>query len=134
DVDALAFDIHVAAVGRVNAGEYFYQRRLAGAVVADQADDLAFVDAEVDVLKRVDAGIPFVQAAALDQRRPHRSRLQLDPPRGSPQPGIADYGEDQKRADRELEPVGVDMRQHEAVVDHADEQRPDDRPEHRADA
>ena len=38
-----------------DAGENLDQRRLAGAVVADQADDLAVVDVQVDAAERIDA-------------------------------------------------------------------------------
>ena len=38
-----------------HAGQDLDQRRLAGAVVADEADDLALVDVEIDAAQRVDA-------------------------------------------------------------------------------
>ena len=48
DRDLLAVEADRALVGGVDAGDRLHQRRLAGAVVADQADDLAGVDGEVD--------------------------------------------------------------------------------------
>ena len=41
DLGLLAVDQDLAGVGMVGAGEHLDQRRLAGAVVAEQADDLA---------------------------------------------------------------------------------------------
>ena len=58
----------------------------------------------------------------------------FDPSRGAPKPGVGDDGEDRQRADRELEPVGVDLGHHQPVVDDADEQGADDGAEHRPDA
>ena len=46
------------AAGRLDhAGKDLDQRRLAGAVVADQADHLAAVDAEVDPAQRIDVAV-----------------------------------------------------------------------------
>jgi len=39
-----------------------HQRRLAGAVGADQRDDLAFVDDEIDALERGDGAVPGADA------------------------------------------------------------------------
>ena len=41
DLDPLALDQDLAAIGLMHAGQYLDQRRLAGAVVADQPDHLA---------------------------------------------------------------------------------------------
>ena len=43
------------------------QRRLAGAVVADQADDLVALAVEIDALEGMDAAVPFVQGLAANQ-------------------------------------------------------------------
>ena len=48
DRDLLAVEADRAGVGAVDAGDRLHHRRLAGAVVADEADDLARVDGEVD--------------------------------------------------------------------------------------
>ena len=45
-VDGLAVDEDLARVGRVGAGQRVDQRRLAGAVAADEADDLAGVQVD----------------------------------------------------------------------------------------
>ena len=50
-----AVDADLAVVGRLVAGQDPHQRRLAGAVLADQADDLARVDVEVDAAQGGDA-------------------------------------------------------------------------------
>src|SRR6266478_1150836 len=62
------------------------------------------------------------------------SYLHLDAACGLSQPGIGDDGQYGQPADGKFEPVGVDTRQHQTVVDDTDEQRADDRAEHRADA
>ena len=64
--DRLAVDQDLALVRPVHAGEDLDQRRFAGAVVADEPERLAALDVEADALQRMDAGIPFVQIAALE--------------------------------------------------------------------
>jgi hypothetical protein len=49
----------------VRAGQDLDQRRLAGAVVADEADGLAGMDGEVDILQRVHAAVPFLQGCGI---------------------------------------------------------------------
>ena len=48
DGRGLAVELHGALVGRVDARDGLDERRLAGAVVADQGDDLVRADVEVD--------------------------------------------------------------------------------------
>jgi len=71
DVDALPFDEDLALVGAVDAGKDLDQRRLAGAVVADQPDRFALGDSQVHALQGVNAGVPFMQAATLDDGPVH---------------------------------------------------------------
>src|SRR5918995_1215114 len=54
-VDLAAFPVELARIRLVVAGEDLDQRGLAGAVVAEQADDLVPSDVEVDVVERADA-------------------------------------------------------------------------------
>src|ERR1700756_4654798 len=61
------------------------------------------------------------------------SQLHLDAACGLSQPGIGDPGENGQAADGKFEPVGVDAREHQTVVNDADEQRPNDCAEYRAD-
>ena len=65
------------AVGRlVDAGEDLDQRRLAGAVVAEEAMDLAGIDLDVDVAERDDRAEMLGDAAELDGRnRAHPALL-----------------------------------------------------------
>ena len=108
--DRLALDQDLALVGLLHAGQDVDQGRLAGAVVADQPERLAALEVEGDALQRVDAGIPFVQIAHRDdRRRSSRSGLHLDGRGALAHPGVGDDGEDGQHADRELEPVGVDL-------------------------
>ena len=51
----MAVDRNLACIGRVKAGDAADERRLSRAVVADQPDDLAGPDFEIDILKRVQA-------------------------------------------------------------------------------
>jgi hypothetical protein len=53
-LDLLAFEEHLAALCGLHAVHRLDQRGLAGAVVADQRDDLAAVNLEVDVGQRLD--------------------------------------------------------------------------------
>ena len=53
DRDLLSLEVDVALVDRVDPGDALDQRRLAGAVVADERHDLARPHLEVDVLERV---------------------------------------------------------------------------------
>ena len=52
ELHLLAEDEHPAGVGLVEAGQDLDQRRLAGAVVADQTEHLAGAEVERDVLER----------------------------------------------------------------------------------
>ncbi|CCK16005.1 conserved hypothetical protein [Cronobacter universalis NCTC 9529] len=58
----LAAEINGAAVGLVNAGERFNQRRFTGAVFAEQRHDLPAPQAEIDLVEGLYAGKRFAQA------------------------------------------------------------------------
>ena len=62
-----------ALVGLVGAGEHLDQRRLAGAVLAEQAVHLTGADVEVDAVQRPDAGERLDDAVHLQQRCGHRT-------------------------------------------------------------
>jgi hypothetical protein len=64
-----AVDPDRAGVLRVHAGEDLHQRRLAGAVLADERVDLAGAQVEVDAVQDVDAEEALADAAHLEQRR-----------------------------------------------------------------
>ena len=73
---------HVGAVERdpaaerpVRAGDGAKERGLAGAVRADQRDDLAFVDREIDVAHRLQQAVADVEP--LDREQAHA----MPPPR-----------------------------------------------------
>ena len=51
------------AGGRIDAGQQFQQRALAGAVVADDPQPVAFVHGEVDVLQGLDLEGGLLRAA-----------------------------------------------------------------------
>ena len=67
DADRLAVDADLAGVGVVEAVEDRHQRRLAGAVLADDAVDDAALDDEIDVLVGVDRAEALVDADQLDR-------------------------------------------------------------------
>ena len=60
--------------------------------------------------------------------------LYLDGACGPAQPCIADNGDHREQADGELEPIGIDVAEHHAVVDDANEEGADDPAEDGADA
>ena len=64
--DVEARDDGFALGGRHEAGEDAHRRRLAGAVRAEEAEDLAALDAEADVVDRRDAAVAFREVLDLD--------------------------------------------------------------------
>src|ERR1700730_4173512 len=62
------------------------------------------------------------------------SAFHFDAPCSSLQPRIGDDGKYSEPADGELEPVGVNLRQYQAVVDDTDQERTHDGAEHCTDA
>ena len=57
-----------AAVGRQRAGQHMHQRRLAGAVVADEAEAFARATGEIDARKRADGAETLFDAVQPDDR------------------------------------------------------------------
>ena len=81
---------HLARVARAVALEDLDRRRLAGAVRAEQAEDLALLDLEVDAAHRLERAVRLPQAAdgdrasrsvQLDERVPARRERRLGPAR-----------------------------------------------------
>ena len=60
--NSLAFQPDSAAIGMVNAGQRFDQRRFSGAVFAQQGHDFAAPQAKVDVIQRLNAGEEFTES------------------------------------------------------------------------
>ena len=75
DRDLLAVEVDLAGVERVDAGDALDQRRLAGAVVADERHDLARAHLEVDVDERLDRAEALRDAARLERRRRRGGRV-----------------------------------------------------------
>ena len=65
--EVLAVELTVPASVRGHAEHAVEERGLAGAVGTDQADPLAFVDVDADVVERDDAGEPLGDVADLEQ-------------------------------------------------------------------
>jgi hypothetical protein len=57
----------VTRVGYEGPGQDLYQRRLAGAVLADQGMDLSALDVEIDALQGADSGKPLRDASDLEK-------------------------------------------------------------------
>ena len=70
-------------VGRDDAAQHLHQRRLARAVLADQADDLAHADGQADTVERHDAGVALADADQFEKRHRHPG----SDPGGCPRPG-----------------------------------------------
>ena len=68
ELHRLAVDDQLAVVVRVQPGHDLDQGRLAGAVVAEDAGDLAGVDGQVDPLERADGAVGLADVDHLDQR------------------------------------------------------------------
>ena len=87
--DLAPVEDHRAAVGLDHAGDRLQQRRLAGAVRAEQRDDLALVDLEVDAEQHLHAAVGDVEPAHEQQLRPALRGARRRPrnaPRPSPTP------------------------------------------------
>ena len=105
--DLAAVEEDAAGVGRLEAGDQVEQRRLAGAVGADDAEDLALVDIEGDVGVGGEAAEALGHAFDVEQqahvrlppRRRMRSSNRLRMPRGPPH---ADR-QDQQAVDDEID-------------------------------
>ena len=70
-----ALEEDLAGVGRLDARQALHERALAGAVVADERDDLARVDGEVRAAQRAHAAEPLDDAAGLEQGLGHQAVL-----------------------------------------------------------
>ena len=69
EMDLVAVERHAAAILRVYARDDLHQRRLAGAVLADQAVDLAGAQHEIDVAQGRDAAEGLRDAIHGEPRR-----------------------------------------------------------------
>jgi hypothetical protein len=72
DLDRLSLVQELAAVGTVGAAENLDQRRLPGAILAEQHVHLAAADLEADVVQGPDAGKGLADMPQLEQRRRRR--------------------------------------------------------------
>ena len=124
--DRLAVDQDLALAGLVHAGQDLDQRRLAGAIVAEQAMHLAGIDLDVDVLQRADRAEIDADAAqfhggvAVGMAGHPRRRQRL-----GPDVGVDQHGDQDDEAEEDLEPVGVDAGVEDAHLDEAEDQRPE---------
>ena len=93
EVDRLAVDEHLAGVATDDAAEHLHERRLAGAVLADQRAHLARAQREVAVAQRVDGAVGLADVAQLDDRRSRRRLLVVT----SPPPPDSDQNRSKQR-------------------------------------
>ena len=70
EMHRVAVETHVAMARREIAGDDLHQRRLAGAVVAHQADHLAGRDLQVDAMQRADRAEFLADPRQLQNRLP----------------------------------------------------------------
>ena len=75
----LAVDEQLALVGLMRAGEDLDEARLARAVVAEDARDLAGVDVRRDVVERHDVAVVLAEAARFQQMVARFAHLDLAP-------------------------------------------------------
>jgi hypothetical protein len=72
---AVIDDAAVITSARIDATQHLHQRRLAGAVLANQGMDLALPDGEIDVAQRLHADEGFADTAHFEQCR-HSTSLE----------------------------------------------------------
>ncbi|MGY4420113.1 hypothetical protein ACVWY2_002538 [Bradyrhizobium sp. JR6.1] len=65
--DVVAVEFDAAGAGARPAEDRHHQRRLAGAIGADQGDDLPSIDLDVDALERLDLAVRRTHAAHREQ-------------------------------------------------------------------
>ena len=125
--DAALVEQDVAVVGLVDAGDQVEERRLAGAVRADHADDLALVDVQVELGDDLEAAERQRDAAQLEQGAVGHQMIST---RRSPRRpfGRSDHEHDQHHAEDDVaRRVGLreqDVLPHErAEVERRHEQR-----------
>jgi hypothetical protein len=90
DGDRVALEEDLALVDRVDAGDALDQRRLAGAVVADERHHLAGGDVEVDLVERLDGAEALRDPPELQDRAVAHGAISLllaGHPRGATRPG-----------------------------------------------
>src|SRR6202008_4997207 len=85
--DVVPVEEHLAGTGVDETGHRLQERRLAGAVGAEEGDDLAFVDLEVDTEEDLHRPVGDVESLALDELSggtPSSGRAQRRPPESAP--------------------------------------------------
>ena len=81
--DFSAGDAHLATLGPRQTGDALDQRRLAGTAGAEQRDELAAPHRQVDTVEHRATAEAVAQAAHIEQRRHHVSRLRSQPEKRS---------------------------------------------------
>ena len=74
-LDRFAVGEDLSGIGFHNPRHQLDHRRFAGAIVAQQAYDLALIDVEVEIDQRLDGAVAFGDSADLEERRGHARRL-----------------------------------------------------------
>ena len=120
----LALEQDVAAVRRVEPADAVEQCRLAGAVRADQPEDLAFVDRERDAVERDDAAKAHRDIADFEQRRapmrapPRQMPSARRPTPSGPHPALASPAplfKQRAQVERAHRPIGSQSRRRPAT-------------------
>ena len=75
EMDFLPVDAHGSGIGRMDAGDDLHHRAFAGAILAGETMNLAGVQREVDIPKRLDAAKRLRNVSQFKQR--HRAATRI---------------------------------------------------------
>ena len=133
EVGPLALEEDLAVVRLIDAGDALDQRRLAGAVVAEQRDHLAGIDVPAHVVDGDQAAEALGQVADRKDRIAHLASA-LGPADDQVARLVDQHGDDDDDADDDELPEGLDVEHHQSGGQHRDDQRADHRADDRAGA
>ena len=85
-VDRLSVEEDFAAVGPVDAGQDFHERRFAGPVLADEGQHLAGVDGQRHAVEGLNAGEVLADVADFEEGRCCHRHTQMTGERGASAP------------------------------------------------
>ena len=120
EFDRNAVDENLPRRRLVHAGQYLDESRFAGAVVAEQtASDAAGIDLKRDIFQRDDRAEILADIAEFDKRR------HFEVVRPAADEVVKQNGDDKHQPQKNLKPIGVDIRVINALENDAENQRPD---------
>src|ERR1700722_457229 len=128
----LSVEVDRAAAGRMKTGQDLDQRRLAGAVVSQQAHDLARVNGDRNVGQRLHPGEVLADIAQFDERLGHGRMLLSGAHREAAEVRVGQHRAKQENAKEKLHPVRAPAGVEDANVDNPVDHRPEEDAERRA--